>query len=47
MGKFGLNGSVTDKKFMILILNNLPEEYDVIFDGLKNCLTASEYVHWT
>ena len=26
---------------MISILNNLPEDYDVILDGLENCLTAT------
>ena len=26
---------------MIHILNNLPKEYDVILDGLENCLTAT------
>ena len=26
---------------MIHVLNNLPEEYDVILDGLKNRLTAT------
>ena len=41
MNKFGLKGSIPDKDFMILILNNLHREYDVILDGLENCLTAS------
>ena len=26
---------------MIHVLNNLPNEYDVILDGLENCLTLS------
>ena len=26
---------------MIHVLNNLPHEYEVIFNGLENCLTAS------
>ena len=26
---------------MIHVLNNLLKEYDVIFDGLENCLTAT------
>ena len=30
-----------DEDFMIHILNNLPEEYYVILDGLENRLTAS------
>ena len=41
MCEFGQNGSFTDKDFMILFLNNFPKEYDVILDGLKNCLLAS------
>ena len=42
MGKFGLIGSITDEDFMIHVLNNLPEEHDVILDGLKNHLTSSD-----
>ena len=41
MNKFGLKDNVTDKDFMIHVLNNLPKEYDVIPDGLENCLMAS------
>ena len=38
--EFGLKGSVTDKDFMIQVLNNLHEEYDVILYGLKSCLPS-------
>ena len=40
MIEFGKKGNISDKDFMIHILNNLPEEYDIILDGLENCLTA-------
>ena len=39
--EFGQNGSITDEDFMIHILNNLPEDYDVILKGLENHLTAT------
>ena len=35
MNEFGFQGSVIDKDFMNHVLHNLPEEYDVILDGLK------------
>ena len=41
MTKFGQKGNVSDEDFMIHVLNNLPEEYNVILDGLENCLTAT------
>ena len=41
MNEFCLNGSVTDKDFMIHSLNNSPKQYDVICNGLENCLTVS------
>ena len=37
----GQKGNVSDKDFMIHILNNLPKEYHVILDGLENHLTAT------
>ena len=40
MNEFEQNGNVFVEDFMINILNNLPEEHDVILDGLENCLTA-------
>ena len=41
MSKFGSKGSITDKDFMINVLNNLVEEYDVILDGLENQMTLT------
>ena len=41
MGEFGQKGSITDEGFMIPVLNNFPEKYDVILDGLGNCLMMS------
>ena len=41
MTKFSQKGNVSDKDFMIHILNNLLEEYDVIFNGLENHLIAT------
>ena len=38
---FGLKDSITDEDFMIHVLNNLPEEYDVILEGLEKCLAFS------
>ena len=45
MKVFGQKGSKTDDDFMIHILNNLPKEYDVVLDGLENCLTSSGMMH--
>ena len=39
MNKFNLKGSITDENFMIHVLSNLPEDYDV-FDGLENHFTV-------
>ena len=41
MNKFRQKGSMTDEDFMIHILNNLPEEYDVILDALDSCLMVT------
>ena len=41
MKEFGQNGNVSDEDFMIHVLNNLPEEYDVIFKRLENHLMAT------
>ena len=41
MTKFGQKGNLSDEDFMIHVLNNLPEEYNVILDGLKNRLMAT------
>ena len=40
MKEFGWKDNITDKDFMIHILNNLSKDYDVILDGLENYLTA-------
>ena len=41
MTEFGLRGKISDENSMIHILNNLPVEYDVIFDSLENYLMSS------
>ena len=41
MTKFRQKGNVSDKDFMSHVLNNLPEKYDVILDGLENHLMAT------
>ena len=41
MGDFSQNHSITDEHFMIHVLNNLPEEYDIILDVPENHLMAS------
>ena len=41
MNEFGQRGSVSDKNFMIHVLNNFPKEYNVILNGLENCLAAT------
>ena len=41
MTKFGFKGNITDKVFMIHILDNLHKGYYVILDSFKNCLTSA------
>ena len=41
MNEFGQKGNISDEDFMIHMLSNLPEEYDVILDGLENRLMAT------
>ena len=41
INEFCQKGSITDKDFVIHVLNNLPEEYEIILNGLKNRLMAS------
>ena len=41
MNEFGLKGSIYDEDYMIHVLNNLPKEYDTIFDGSENNITSS------
>ena len=40
MNEFGQKGNVSYEDIIIHILNNLPEEYDIILDGLENHHTA-------
>ena len=42
MNELGLKGNMSDEDIMIHVLNNLPEVYDVILDGLVNHLTPSD-----
>ena len=41
MTKFGQKSNVSDEDFMIHVLNNFPKEYDMILNGLENCLMAT------
>ena len=41
MNESGQKGNMRNEDFMIHFLNYLPEDYDVFFDGLENCLTAT------
>ena len=41
--KFDLKDNIPDNDFMIHVINNFPEEYIVIFDGLENCLTVTRH----
>ena len=41
MNKFGQKGGISDKDFMIYVLNNLPKDYNVILNGLEKHLTAT------
>ena len=40
MNEFRRKGNITDKDFIIHVLNNVPKEYDVILDGLENYPTV-------
>ena len=35
------SSAISEKDFMVKILNNLPSEYDVVLDGLENKLTLT------
>ena len=37
MNEFGLKRNLTDEYFMIHVLNDIPKEYDLIYNGLENC----------
>ena len=41
MGKIGLEEKMSDMEFMILLLNNLLEEYNVVLDSLESCLVST------
>ena len=41
MNEFGLKGNISDEDIMTHILNYLPEDYDVILDGLENGLASN------
>ncbi len=41
MDEIELVGRMSDMEFMIHVLNNLPEEYDVVMDSLKNRLVST------
>ena len=41
MNKFGQRGCITDEDFVIQVLMNFPEDYDVILNGLEYHLTAT------
>ena len=45
MNEFGLKGNMADEDFMIHVVNNLPKEYNVILDGLEQCL-IKKLNHW-
>ncbi len=39
--------AISEKDFMVKILNNLPSEYDIVLDGLKNRLMLTGSVALT
>ncbi len=39
--KIGLMRRLSDMEFIIQVLNNLPEEYDVVLDSLENRLVST------
>ena len=41
MNKFGQKDNTSGEDFMIYVLNNFPEDYNVILDGIENCLMAT------
>ena len=42
MDEIGLVGRMSDMKFMIHVLNSLPEEYDVVLDSLETHLVSTK-----
>ena len=41
LNEFGQKVKKADEDFMIHILNNLPQDFNVILDGLENCLMVT------
>ena len=41
MDEIGLAGKMSDMEFMIHVLNNVSEEYDVVLDSLESCLVST------
>ena len=41
MSKFGFKDNITDEDFIIHMINSLPKEYNVILNGIENCLSSS------
>ena len=41
MSKCGVKGNIKNEDLMIIILNNLPEEYDMILNGFESGLASS------
>ncbi len=41
MDEIGLVRRMSDMEFMIRVLNNLPEEYDVVLDSLETRLVST------
>ncbi len=41
MDEIRLVGKMSDMELMIHILNNLPEEYDVVLDSFETCLVST------
>ena len=42
MNKISLSTQMSDQDFMIHVLNNLPEEYDVVLDGMESRLLLAD-----
>ena len=45
MSEFGPNSNIPDEYFIIHVLNNLPEEHDLILDGLEKPLMEVGTMH--
>ena len=40
MREFSLNSSISEEDFVILILNDFPDEYNIMLDELENYLKS-------